>query len=163
MTTLALGLLETIVVSSKATSVVSSIGTNLIITTITNTTSSITNMISYLTTSSQPGLKEILNVITDCDLEFTINIIRQLVEEQKDTRLNESIKKALIGVSNILDSIYEELNSVKKAIELHNSKYFNNWRSFEWSGNIENIKRHNIILTHRYTLLFELLKIYSKN
>lgn len=163
MATLAIGLLETVVLSSKATSVVSSVGTNLIIGTITTTTSSIGNTIRYLTTSSQPGINEILDSLKSSDLEFTVNIIEQLVKELNDIHFSESIKKALIGVNQILDLIHMELDSVKKAIELHNNKYFNTLRSFYWNGSIENIRKHNIILKHRYTILFELLKIHNKN
>ena len=159
---LALGLLETVVIGSKTASIVSSVGTNLIISTITTTTSSIGGMIKYLTTSSQPGTNEILDIIIACDLEFTVLIIEQLVKELNDTCFSESIKKALIGVEQILGSIHRELDNVKKAIETHNTKYLNGWRSFCWNGNIENIRKHNIILRHRYTILFELLKINNK-
>ena len=161
MNTLATGLLQTVILSSKATSVVSNIGTDLIIGTITTTTSSIGNMIKYLAISTQPGVSDLLDLISSLDFEFTMSIIEQLVREQEGKQINESVKKALIGVSEILDLIHSELSSVKKAIEYHNTKYFNGWRSFSWEGNIETIKKHNFILSHRYKMLFDLLKIYN--
>jgi len=162
MATLAVGLIETVVLSAKASSVVSHVGTDLIIGTITSTTSSIGSMIKYLTSSSQAGISDIITVITASDLEFTINIIEQLVKEQDAKQINESVRKALVGVSEILELINQELSSVKKATEAHKTKYFKGWRSFCWDGNIENIKKHNMILRHRYGILFELLKIYNK-
>ncbi|QKF94078.1 hypothetical protein QKU48_gp0620 [Fadolivirus algeromassiliense] len=162
MATLGVGLLNAVVVGSSATTVISSVGTNLIIGTITTTTSSIAGMIKYLASSNQPGISEIINMLSEIDLEFTINIIQQVVKEQNDKPLNESVKHALLGVSEILEKINKELDSIKGAIEYHNTKYFNGWRSFSWNGNMLILKNHNEILKHRYNLLFELLKIYNK-
>lgn len=163
MATLATGLMQTVVLSSKATSIISSIGTDLIIGTITSTTSSIVGVIRYLTVSTQPGVSDIMDIISSTDLEFTLSVLEQLVKEQEGKKINESVKKALLGVNEILDSINNELSSVKKAIQYHNSKYLSGWRSVSWEGNVNTLRRHNIILTHRYKILFDLLKIYNKN
>jgi hypothetical protein len=162
MATLALGLVETVILSSKATNIVGSVGTNIIVGTITTTTSSIGRILSYLTTSSKPGLKDIVSLLGTIDLEFTIGIIDQVVREQNDKPLHESIKKALLGVNEILNKIHKELETIQIAIDNHQQKYFSSWRSFEWDGNIENLKCHNDILKNRYDMLVNLLKIYSK-
>lgn len=161
-TTLGTGLISAVVLGSSATSVVSGVGTSLIINTITTTTSSIGSVIKYLVTSGQPGIGDLTNILIGIDLEFTISIIHQLVKEQENKQLNESVKHALVGVSEILEKINKELDSIKKAVEYHNSKYMSIWRSFSWDGNIIILKSHNEILKHRYNLLFELLKIYNK-
>lgn len=160
MATLATGLVTAIVLSSRANTIVNAVGTNLIIGTITTTTSSICNMIKYVTLSNHSGINEIVDIVVSIDLEFTVNIIEELVKEQQDKEVHESVRKALYGLSEILDLIHSELDSIKKAIELHNDKYFNSWRGFSWNGSIETIKKHNLILKHRYSILFELLKIY---
>ena len=159
MATLASGLIGTMILSSRATSVVATLGTDLIITTITATTSSIGSMIGYLTTNKNPGIFDVNNILISTDLDFTIGIIEQIVREQEGKPLNESIKKALIGVNNILEAIHYELDSIKKAIENHKTKYFSSWRSFSWNGTIDSLKKHSDILKHRYSILFELLKI----
>lgn len=161
MTTLALGLFETVVFSGKAATLVSTIGTDLIIGTITSTTSSIGGMIKYLTINNQPGIKEVISFLNNIDLEFTINIIDQLVKEQTGKELQDSVKKSLLGVNEILQKIHNELNSIKKSIELHNTKYLNYYRSFVCDLNIDVLGKHNNILKHRYNILFELLKIYN--
>jgi len=162
MATLATSLLKTIVLSSKATSIVSNIGTDLIINTISTSTSSICNVLSYLTTNTTSGATNIINTIKTIDLEFTVNILNQLVKEQEGKHLNESIKKALIGVSEILDLINNELLVIKEAIKYHNMKYFNEWRNFAWSGDADIIIKYNMILHNRYKMLFRLLKIYPQ-
>jgi hypothetical protein len=161
METLATGLLSTVVFGGKASSVVSAIGTDLVINTISTTTTSIGCMIKYLTTSNQPGIDEIINTLNNTDLDFTIIIIDHLVKEQSGKNLNESVKMALIGVNEILELIHKELDTIKKAIEYHKTKYFNTWRGFSWSGNLNLIKQHNDILKNRYQMLLELLKIYN--
>lgn len=160
MATLATGLITTIVLSSRATSIVTAVGTNLIIGTITSTTSSICGVIKYMTLSTNTCINNITDALTSIDLEFTVNIIEELVKEQQDKELPESVRKALFGLSEILELIHQELHSIKKSIDLHNVKYLNGWRSFCWEGNIETIIKHNTILKHRYNILFELLKIY---
>ena len=140
---------------------VTTVGTNLIIGTITTTTTSIGSVIKYLVTNNHPGMDEIINVLTTTDLEYTVTVIQQVIREQECKKIHESIIKALIGVGEILNKIDDELESIKIAMEYHKTKYFAAWRSFSWNGNLETLKQHNNILKHRYTILFELLKIYG--
>lgn len=163
MGTLATGLLGSVILSGKASAVVSTIGTDLIIQTVTTTTSSIGSLIKYLTTSNQTCIQDILIILRKIDLEFTISIINELVKEQNGKQLNQSVKKALVGVHEILDRIDQELTSIKKAIEYHNTKYFAGWRGFSWNGNIDLIKEHDNTLKHRYMILVDLLEIYNKS
>jgi hypothetical protein len=162
MTALAVDVIHA-VASTSPIAIISGIGTSLIISTIITTTSSIGSLIKYLSTSNHACIKEIVTELNNIDLEFTISIIDQLVKEQDHKCLQDSIKKALIGVNDILLIINKELDDIKKAIEYHNTKYFNRWRSFSCQMNIYIIKQHNDILKKRYTILFDLLKIYNKN
>lgn len=154
---LATGIIGTAIISSPT--VVASVGTNLLVGTITTTASSIGSLIRYLTSNTSPGVNDILAFLISIDLEFTVNIIEQVIKEQDHDHLNESVQKVIIGVNEILTSIHKELDTIKSAIEEHHAKYFNSWRAFKWTGNIDNIKRYNEIFKYRYTILFELLKI----
>lgn len=153
------GIIETALIGSKVAILASTVGTDILIKTVTNTTSSIVSMTGYLMTSSQPGINEIVSTLKKIDLEFTVGIIEELVKEQEGKDLEDSVKKAMLGVNETLSLIHQELDSMKQAIEYHNTKYFSGWRSFSWTGNINNIKDHNEILKNRYTILFDLLKI----
>ena len=140
---------------------VRTLGQDLAIKTLTTTTSSIGSIISYLATNTKPGASDIMNTLTSLDLEFTIGIIEDVVKDYDAKDLNNvAINKALSGVHEILELIHKELNIIKGAIEYHNSKYFSGWRSFTWSGNLEAIKQYSVTLKNRYSMLFELLKIY---
>lgn len=160
---LALGLVETAIFSGKALTAINTAGTNLIINTITTTTTSIFGVLKTITTTSGPKVKEYIDQIKVIDLEFTITILDQLVKEQEDKVLQESVKRALVGVNEILLNIHKELKILEESIRYHNTKYFNDWRSFSSTASIELIKQHNDILKNRYNMLFELLKIYSKD
>ena len=155
-------LLGAAIIGTSAPRIITTVGTDIAIRTLTTTTSSIGSLISYLTTNTKSGASDINSTLVSLDLEFTISIIENVVKEYDEKELNEPLKKALLGVHEILELIHKELNLIKEAIEYHNSKYFKNWRSFSWSGNTEAIKQHNNTLKSRYSMLLELLKIYSK-
>lgn len=159
MATLALGILGT-----KVTSLAMTIGADLLISSISTTTSSIGSAIKYLSKSSQKEISEILELIKEIDLEFTINVVEHLIKEQNIAEVTDdknSVKKALIGVSEILDVIHIEFVSIMEAVDNHNKLYFNKWRKFSWNGDVETVKKHNNILLKRCKMLFELLKIYA--
>lgn len=161
METIATGLIGTVILS-KTTSVVTSIGCDLIINTITTTTSSICSIIKSVIIYDIPGIEKVTQILKDTDLEFTINIIEELVKEQNGKNLNDSIKKALFGVNEILELIHGELTSIKKAIDYHNSLYLNSWRSFYYDySKLDLMKQNEKILKHRYQMFLDLLKIYT--
>ncbi|AYV76929.1 MAG: hypothetical protein Barrevirus4_13 [Barrevirus sp.] len=136
-----------------------SVGSDIAVRSLIATTSSVTNLISYLTTNkSSPS--DISSILISLDLEFTIKIIEELVKDWIDKEVSEPVRIAIIGVQQIVELINKELNEIKGAIEYHNSKYFKGWRSFTWSNSPDIIKNHSITLKSRYTMLFELLKIY---
>ena len=153
-----------LVMGSKASAVVTTLGTDIAIKTLTSTTSSIGSVISYLTTNTKPGASDISSMLSSLDLEFTVTIIecviKEYVEVERKKELVPAIQKAIIGVNEILECINKELNAIKEAIEYHNSKYLKNWRSFSWNGNTDSIRKHNEILKNRYQMLLELLKIH---
>lgn len=155
-------IVSSIILGSKLTGLATTVGTDLAVRTLTTTASSVTSLISYLSTNSKQGTSDITNTLISLDLEFTITIIENIIKELNGEHLNEPINKALAGVNEILFQIHKELNMIKEAIEYHNSKYFKNWRSFSWQSNTDAIKQYNTILKNRYTMLLDLLKIYSK-
>jgi len=151
--------METLILSTKTISIISAIGMNVIIKTLTSTTNSICTLITHLTSYDQPGIEKIIKCLKDIDLEFYITVISQLVNEYKDIQVNSTIKKALLGVNDILEEINLELTIIKEAIEYHKTKYFSSWRKINCKCNINTIKKHKIILENRYKILVDLLKI----
>jgi len=157
---MSLSVIGPVLIGTKAVSV---IGTELIIRTINGTTTSIYNTLKSITVSSEPNVKEYVDKISSIDLKFTISVMHELIKEQQaEKELPESIKMSLIGVNDILLEIDSELMAIYDAIKNHKNKYFSSWRTFSCKYNIEQIVYLNDTLNNRYSMLFNLLKIYNK-
>lgn len=163
MAVLALGLVENILVGGQAVSILSKVGTDLVISTLTSTTGAVCGVLSYIYTTDQPGFDKVRDQLEKIDLEHTVEVIRALVSEHNESvEMKDSVKKALLGVNDILTKIHEELLDIQISIEKHNGKYFRSWRSFDCKCNIKTIVRHKQLLDDRYKMFVELLGIYSK-
>jgi hypothetical protein len=142
--------------------ITSNIGTNIIMSTIKATTSSISNIIGYITNDSSKDMTHITKFLREIDLQFTIVTMQSFIIEQNTENIPMSVSNALEGVNDILKLINDDLQSIKNEYENHRNKYFSSYRNFTWSGNMNEVKCHNDILKHRYDILFELLKVYGK-
>jgi hypothetical protein len=109
----------------------------------------------------QPCMKDFKNMLEEIDLEFRIEVLDKLVKEQTEN-VPISVKRALLGVNDILVKIEMELKTVKKSIENHNKKWFKSWRRFNCSCNANTLKKHNKLLMKRSQILTDLLIIYGK-
>jgi len=142
----------------------SRIGTDVLIRTMSTTTSALYELVKFIINTDHPGLKNIQDTLESIDLEHYINVIDKLVTEHDHTSdMKDSVKEALLGVTKILQKIHDELIVIKKAYEKHKNKYFYRWRSFQCKYNIEIIVKHKHILDSRYDMLIKLLIIYKDN
>ena len=153
-------LLGTVLIGGKTIPIIRTIGMNFIIKTITTTTTSICNLIQYI--SERYATKDIIETLKSIDIDYSVNIIEQLVAEQEKDETPISVKMALVGVNEILDDIHVELNKIKETIDYHESKWFSKWRTFDCSNHVSLIKSYKIKLDRRYKKLIELLQIYHK-
>ncbi len=154
-------MLTTAVGAVGTTLVVSKIGTDVLIKTVSATTSSLYNLIKFITNIDHPGLKDIQDTLESIDLEYDINVIDKLVNEYAHvSEIKKSVKFALDGVEKILQKIHNELDIIKKAFDNHKNKYFSKWRGFHCSCNIKTVVKHKHILDSRYDMLVKLLMIY---
>jgi hypothetical protein len=128
--------------------------------TVRTTTTSIGLLISYFASIDQPNMLKFKKVLYDTNLDFKIDVLEELVKEQSDTN-QRSVKKALMGVNDILIKIDTELKLIRKSFKNHQSKYLNYWRTFDCSCNIETILNHTEQLDDRSRILMKLLQIYQ--
>ncbi|CAH6421835.1 Hypothetical protein KVN_LOCUS523 [uncultured virus] len=154
-------LVGTVIIGKNVMSILSSAGTDFIITTVTTTTNSIIGLLKHITAIDQPRVREITESLNKIDLEYNIQVIEQLVIEQKEKQLPLSLKMALFGVNEILEKIHLELKIIKDAIDYHSTKYFSKWRSFDCSLNIEFIKSNKLLLDNRYEKLMDFLTLHK--
>lgn len=155
----------TIFTNGRTIAIISTIGGDIIMKTITRTTASIYSTFNLFTNHSpDTNVNYILDKLDSVDLKHTITVIDELIKEQGEnnkTDFHNSIKISLLGVQEILEKISTELDSIYGAVKNHESKYLSTWRSFDCSINIETIFKHKHILDIRTKMLIDLLKIYK--
>ena len=141
----------------------SKIGSEVLITSISSTASSLYKLIKYITNTDHKSLKNIQDTLELLDLEYYINVINKLVNEHNHlSNLKSSVNQALYGLTEILQKIHDELNIIKEAYDKHKNKYLYKYRAFQCKYNIETIKKHKLVLNSRYDILINLLIIYNK-
>lgn len=144
-------------------STLGTIGTNVIVSTISTTITSI--IISLKTIAgcyvNHPTITNVLDNLNNYDFEFKTSILRHIIEEHKHLNSIDSIKESLLGVNEVLSEIHIQVAELEKCILDHNKKYFTSWRTFEWNGNVKIFTNLNEKLDRRCNYLFDILKIYS--
>jgi hypothetical protein len=152
--------MNSIVLGAKAISLVSGLGTEILIETVKKTSTGIINTIQYISSHNTIDLTQLNNDLNTIDLENKISIINIFIEEIETKKdIKESIKSSILSLHNILEKIKLEMEDIKKEVDHHVTKYLYTWRSFDCSDKIINLKHHNEILDKRFDLLIKLLSI----
>lgn len=159
---LALSLVQGVVIGAKGASIISSVGTTMMINSLTSTINSICSIMGHITSYDLPYVHQINQQLVKMDLVYTVSVVEELVKERsKDKEITCSVKKALLGVHDILEKIHKELDEINKSIQYHSTKYFCNWRGFDSSCSINSLEKHKDILDKRYRILIDLLTVYN--
>lgn len=153
-------IIQSLILSSKL-ALATTISSKIIVSTIDATVSSITGIIKYISNEPTNTNEHIAKFLQMTDLQFTVTTIQEFVREQNVENMNNSVITALHGVSEILTTIHDNLQSIQTEYNAYKQRYFSSYRTFVWSKDINILEFNNNILKHRYGLLFELLKIYK--
>ena len=151
--------MNTLVIGSKVVTVVNEVGISLIIRTLTTVTSNIISISQKITSYDQPYAKDVIHELNKLDLEYNISIMDCLVKEHADKDLPMSVHKSLESVSNILEFMHNELNTIHALLKYHDTLFLNSWRVLDCTANINKMKDIKIIFDERYKLLISLLQI----
>ena len=150
--------MNSLILGTKALTMVSGLSTELLIQTIKTTSTGIIDTIKFISSYNNIDLSLLQKDLENIDLENKISIINKFIEEIEERKnIKESIKISIQSVHVILEKINKELESIKEDIEYHHTKYFNSWRSIYCDDKIINIKSHNELLEKRFDLLMKLL------
>jgi peptidoglycan hydrolase CwlO-like protein len=150
--------MNSLLLGTKALTMVSGLSTEILIQTVKTTSSGIIGTIKYISSHNNIDLTLLQKDLENIDLENKISIINQFIEEIENRKnVKESIKSSINSVHDMLDKINKELDLIKDDIQYHQTKYFNTWRSIYCDDKIDNIKSHNEILDKRFDLLMKLL------
>ncbi len=119
--------------------------------------SSISNsiiLINYLGERSKncDKTEKLYRCIEDNDLEFKINLVRNILISLKNEVESESNQLLLEGLKNIIEKIETAINDANKKIEDHKLKWFNSWRGLNIDKNINDLSKYSAILNERIRL-----------
>ena len=93
--------------------IMSRVGTDFAVRTLTTTTSSICSLLSHLTSYDTVGIDDIKNELFKIDLENKVMVIEELIREYEKKEVRPSIKRAILGVNEILSKIQKFYKCVK--------------------------------------------------
>ncbi len=131
-----------------------------IISNIINDTS--TKVVSVLETSLVHAHEDVHKLLLELDLEVRLAVIGSLINHISDEHnKNESIKLCLKSVYDSITKISQEIHKIDEKIEEHKEKYFSNWRSVDFTNELQVIKFNSDILEKRFSLLVNIIKVES--
>jgi hypothetical protein len=157
-----IGLAETAILGTNGTlTIINKISMNMILGTIKNATSLIYNIMSGIFAYNSDHVKPIKNILTELDLKYKISVLDAFLSEIVDYDFQESIIKALNGVTETLINIKDELYVLNNTIDINNHKWFSRYKNINYDEYIVDIRIYDKILEKRIKILFNLLKIYK--
>lgn len=124
--------------------------------TLTNSTKSILSSVTSILDDEDFYFKKIL---IDYDLISKVNIINSYISNitsNKELFDNETIKLSIKNVSDILETIENEIKTIKKKIEEHRNLWFHRFRTPEYKKLLIELERHIKILDQRFELLIKI-------
>ena len=130
------------------------LGKDLVTKAISNTSNNIFTEINGLMADGDFVFKSLLE---DLDINSKLDIVNSFVNEIEPQNHNDTIKKALKYLHEILEKINLEIENIKKEIETHKQKYFYYLRSPNYKDTLEKLKLHIKILDDRFNLLIKLI------
>ncbi len=139
--------------------------TDLLIKTITYTTSGIFSLgKAIFTPSPYINYRQLEELEKDIDLLETIKIydlyIKEILEKEKDYIDNSiTIKETIHSIVSVLNELHEILQDIDKKVAYHKTIWFPEWRSLDFTKDVHIIKYKKTVLDSRFNIL---QKIYKK-
>ena len=139
--------------------------TDLLIKTLTYTTSGIFSLGKALfTPSPYITFKQLEDLEKDIDLMETIKIYELYIKEilEKDSKYidtSETIKTTIQSIHTILNDLHTILQEIDKKVAYHQTIWFQSLRSLDFTKEVHDIKYKKNILDSRFNIL---QKIYRK-
>jgi hypothetical protein len=130
------------------------VGNEVLTSTIRNSTASIYSGLSSLMINPNFYFK---NVLEELDIEAKLKVITKFIDNIKESTLQEHNKIALNSIYTIIHKIEAEITEINKEIDEHSKKWFNTFRSCNYTTQIENLKKHVKIMDNRFDLYMKIV------
>lgn len=107
-------------------------------------------------------LPEVQQIINDIDINNDIKIINNLIKEVRNNDINSpTFDAALNSIDEILASINNEIKNIETEIINHKQKWFNTWRTPNYSKNITTLKNMKSKLNNRLDNLVKITQVLN--
>lgn len=157
--------METLILGGKTLSLVttiSNIGTDVIVGSLKLATTGIITGIGKIVKSSNPYSTEIISLLSDMDIVNRLAIINDIINEHVSDDAPESLKKAIMSTTSVLNEIHNQVNVIQQKLEEHNNMWFKSMRSLNCTVDIETIKKNMLLFQSRYELLKDTIILNKK-
>lgn len=132
-------------------------GKEIVVQTISSTSSSIISTIKTISDNYDNETKELFNRL---DIKFKLEIITKYIESIEFNKHldNKSIDLCVEYIKEILIMIENEVNNLEKEIEIYKKRWIGNLSSGSFKTQFTNIESHVNILEQRFNTLIKILK-----
>lgn len=132
-------------------------GKEIVVQTISSTSSSIISTIKTISDNYDNETKELFNRL---DIKFKLEIITKYIESIEFNKHldNKSIDLCVEYIKEILIMIENEVNTLEKEIEIYKNRWVKNLSSGSFKTQFTNIESHVNILEQRFNTLIKILK-----
>ena len=93
----------------------------------------------------------------ELDINSKLDIINSFVKEIEPETHNDTIKKSLKYLHEILEKINLEIETIRKEIEEHKQKFFYYFRTPNYKNTLQKLKLNIKIFDDRFNLLIKLI------
>ena len=121
---------------------------------ITETTTSIYNILQSSMISSHPDVQ---TTFDNLDLNARLEVIQSIVSNIHSEKI--PIKIALKNLHNILKVTKVEIDTLQIQMKEHEEKYFSSWRNPEYLPLLDNLEKHSFLIDKRLEMLLDVVKI----
>lgn len=121
---------------------------------ISNTSNNIFKELNSLNADGDFVFKSLLE---ELDINSKLDIINSFVKEIEPETHNDTIKKSLKYLHEILEKINLEIETIRKEIEEHKQKFFYYFRTPNYKNTLQKLKLHIKIFDDRFNLLIKLI------
>ena len=130
------------------------LGKSVMIKGITETTTSIYNILQSSMISSHPDVQ---TTFDNLDLNARLEVIQAIVTNIHSDKT--PIKIALKNLHDILKVTKVEIDTLQVKMKEHEEKYFSSWRNPDYFPLLDNLEKHSFLIDKRLEMLIDVVKI----
>lgn len=144
---------------------IGTLGTELCLKTMTASCGKLVTMITYMTTHTSPGLKDLDNLLNETDLGIKISTLEKMIQDLEKINVHQynSVKVCLQALHEVIDKIHGNLETIQKLHTEHQQKWFKNWRSINCTNEMASVRQLSKLIDQRLDLLSKIILTLSSS